>query len=302
MPLGPSKAVLVQCYNKADTTALTLSALMKCSHTADFNLVIWQDDETGNPKAATHGPGRVATTAVVEAMLPILQKAFRSVEFRKNEKNLGCYATCKVAIDTVLESNDFVIFTEDDAIFSEDALDWFVAATSLPEFADPNCVAITGESVYFDSQGKAVDRAFRFRMLEAANASNIGLDYIMHNFVTSTVFAVDREKWSLIRDIRGQINGDVTLCHECAKRSWTCIFPMVPRVVDIGMRHSQGYSVGIHSAENVSDKTSYITSDDLVAVRGPFKPYPGSKGRMYNLTANLAESDLPFSAIYEMKD
>jgi len=302
MSQGPSKAVLVQCYNKADTTALTLGALLKCSGAADFNLVIWQDDETGNPKADVHGPGRVATTAVVEAMLPVLQKTFRSVAYYKNDGNLGCYATCQVAIDKVLETNDFVIFSEDDAIFSEDALDWFVAATGLPEYADPDCVAVTGESVYFDSQGKPVDRAFRFRMLEAANATGIGLDYITHNFVTSTVFAVDRRKWSVIREIRGQINGDVTLCHECAARSWFCIFPMVPRVVDIGMRHSQGYSVGIHSAENVSDKTSYITSDDLVAVRGAFKPYPGSKGRMYNLTANLAESDLTFAAIYEMKD
>jgi glycosyltransferase involved in cell wall biosynthesis len=150
MPQVTSKAVLIQCYNKPDTTAQALNSLLKCRNKEEFSLVIWQDSEIGNPSSAAHNAGRTATTALIQAMLPIIEKGFKNVSYYLNEQNRGCYATCKIGIDKTLETNDFVIFAEDDAIFSEDALDWFSASLSIPEYADPNCVAVTGESIFFD--------------------------------------------------------------------------------------------------------------------------------------------------------
>lgn len=291
-------AIVVQCYNKADTTAQTLLALMECEKADLFDLVIWQDSEIGNGKAPIHAPQRQGTTDLVNALLPMLERVFKSVEFKQNESNLGCYETCRLSIDYAFRDHEYVIFVEDDGVFSKDALNWFLAARNFKEFSDPACRAVTGESIYFNSGNVVAPRKFRQKIIEGANKTTIGLDYITLNFVTSTVFAVDAEKWNKIREVRGQINGDVTLCEICREENLFCIFPIVPRVDDIGMRHAQGYSVGIHAAENVSDKNTYMTSDDLVLYEGEFKPYTASKGRLYDLTANLNEAQPPIEEIY----
>lgn len=295
-------AIVVQCYNKADTLALTLNALLKCQDREKFNLIIWQDSEIGNHKQAQHAPQREAATAVVRAMLPMLEKAFASVEYHVNPANLGCYETCRQCIDYAFETNDFVIFTEDDGIFTEDALVWFEGAREFPEYKDEKCRAITGESIFFNAGSKPLSRVFRHAIAASANKTEIGLNYVTFNFVTSTVFALDKEKWALIREVRGEINGDVTLCKICDEHKYTCVFPVVARVMDIGMRHAQGYSVGIHSAANVDEKNTYLSTDDLVTVYGTYSPYAGSRGRLYDLTANLKDTGLSVEEIYALRD
>lgn len=294
-------AIVVQCYNKPDTLALLLNSLMNCQGRHGFDLIVWQDSTIGNAKQKKHTKSQIATAALIDSLMPQLKEQFRSVLYRANVVNLGCYKTCKLAIDHACNDHEFVIFTEDDAVFAEDALVWFDGMSRTEVFQDPACRAIAGESVYFNTEGLDVSRRFRLDMINGVNRTDAVSRFIRFNWVPSTTFAVDRAKWAQIADVRGLDRGDVLLCELCEKDQLHCLFPIVPRVKDIGMLHVNGYSVGIHDAANVPPKNVYLLSDDVVEPYVAYQPFYGRPGPIYALTSKLLSEEGDFESLYNLE-
>lgn len=294
-------ALVVQCFNKPDTLALTLNSLVKCHNRGDFDLIIWQDSATGSERQDRYEKACQATRALIESTLPHLKREFRSVDFKANHSNLGCYKTCQIAIDYAFESHSHVIFSEDDAVFAEDALVWFKGMFQSEAIKDSRCVAIAAESPYFNADEKDVPRDLRLDIIVGINKTDVGARFLPFNWVPSTVFGVNRDQWARIRDIRGLVNGDVVLCEHCREQDLHCLFPIVPRAKDVGMLHGNGYSVGIHGENNVPPKNVFVTSDDLVQTDVEYKLFIGRQGPIYALTSKLLREEGSFETLYALE-
>jgi hypothetical protein len=145
--------------------------------------------------------------------------------------------------------------------------------------------AISGESIFFDAQRVMPSRGFIEAAKAHARKHQLWEQYIPLDFIPSTCFATNRQKWTQISATRGQTNGDVELCHRCRTEGKKCLFPVVARVKDVGMLHPDGYSVSIHTAENVTSvKNCYLVSGDIrpwANVMPELRPFDGNAGLLF---------------------
>lgn len=278
-------AIVVQNFCKVDTLDALCQSLLKCSSRQEFDLIFWSDSPAGSRKEAEYQSKSVKVKELLQSFCETYGDQFASIAMDGNSVNYGTCKTCEIALNSAFEKHDFVVFSEDDTIFAPDALDWFIAMEQSPSFLDNSVWAIAGESIFFDGQGIVPDE----KLVEAAKAyatdQRLWEQFISFDFVPSTCFATNRQKWVQFSATRGQPNGDVDLCQRCREEAKKCLFPIVARVKDVGMLHPDGYSVMIHSKENVASvKTSYLLSGDIVAsspVRPEFRPFDGHPGQLF---------------------
>jgi tetratricopeptide (TPR) repeat protein len=278
-------AIVVQNFNKPDTLGALCKSLLECDNTRDLDLIFWSDSAIGARKEAEYLPKCAEVGKLLDSFFVTYRDRFRSITLRRNSTNLGCYKTCQLAIESAFEEHDFVIFSEDDTIFSPDALDWFIAMKDSPAFLDDAIWAIAGESIFFDGQRTVPARQLVESAKIHAAKHHLWEQFIPLDFIPSTCFATNRHKWAQISVTRGQINGDVELCHRCQAEGKKCLFPVVARVKDTGMLHPDGYSVSIHTADNVTGvKNCYLMSSDIRPGRDvtpEVRRFDGDAGLLY---------------------
>ena len=286
-----SMCLIIQVFVKLDTLKGLLDSLLTCRGIGNLNVLIWQDGYIGSRKEDEYAQKSREVRLFIENESIKYSSSFASLDFVSNDENLGTCATCRAAVDYASGRFEKLIFTEDDSIFATDAIEWFDAALSLPEFQSPQVWAVSGESIFFDARGNALPPGY----------SSLARDFVMEErlvnafqklkFVPSTCFATTSEKWKEFSVTRGQPLGDVDVCKRCEKEDKYCIFPIVPRVKDIGMLHPDGYSVLIHTAANVkSIKSTYLMSSDIPCPDGfgPFSLLPEHKnGELWRRTVLL---------------
>lgn len=258
------RAIVIQNFNKPDTLKAVCESLLTCDNRHQFDLIFWSDSVIGARKEIEYAPMAQAVRDLLRSFTADHGHQFRSISLRGNTSNLGCYKTCETAIDSAFEDHDFVIFAEDDGIFSPDALNWFTGMRNDPAFLDDAVWAIAGESIFFDGQHKTADSGLVAAAKTHAIKYHLWNKFIPLGFIPSTCFATSRAKWSQFSVTRSGINGDVTLCDRCRDERKTCLFPVVARVKDIGMLHPDGYSVSVHTEQNVTGvKNCYLMSGDI---------------------------------------
>src|SRR5262249_54457704 len=98
-----SMAVVVQCFNKADTLHGLLGSLLRCEGCHAVNLIIWRDGVRGGRREAEFLPACETVHALILEFIREQGGNFRSIDYRFNDQNLGPYATCKVALDFAFE-------------------------------------------------------------------------------------------------------------------------------------------------------------------------------------------------------
>ncbi len=285
-------ALVVQCFVKVDTLRGACESLLRCEGIKDLNLIFWSDSPVSSRDEAKFGVLQAGVDAYVRGFIKSEGQRFRSIEYRTNPTNLGAYKTCEIALDHAFKQCAFAILVEDDVIFSRDALLWFDAIRRQRLLDDERYWAIAGESVFFDAREKPVSREWVAAMCKLAVDEELSQYYTAHNFIPSTCFATTAEKWQQFGQTRGEPIGDVTVCKRCADEGRYGIFPVVPRVKDVGMLHEHGYSVLIHSREGVTSiKNTYVMSGDLIAIGGDapnaFQPYEGHAGRLFSASTLL---------------
>lgn len=278
--------VVVQCFVKRDTLEGALESLLRCSGVDCVNLLLWSDSPNGSRSPERYSRLSAGVEAYLDAFVAQYGHRFASVERGTNLVNLGTCKTCEVAMNHAFSRDGFVIFAEDDVIFSRDALQWFDALRRQGVLAADKVWAIAGESVFFNARNDELPCGWVDRMLKLTVEESLISYYVENRFVPSTCFATERSKWLQFGPTRGQPLGDVDLCMRCEAEDRYAIFPIVPRVKDVGMLHDDGYSVLIHGKDGVREiKRTYLMSDDvsLISDRAPeiFFAYTGDAGRIY---------------------
>jgi hypothetical protein len=215
---------------------------------------------------------------------------FASTKVLSNPSNFGTCRTCMVAVDYAAARHDRIILTEDDTLFSCDTFKWFESAFALDSFKSEDVWAISGESIFFDAQDRILPEDYAELARKYAVENALGHSYIKFNFVPSTCFGTTAEKWKEFGSTRGLPLGDEDVCKRCASEQKFCLFPIVPRVADLGMLHPDGYSVLIHSAAGVTSiKSTYLSTDDLPPneIEGDLVAFSGDAGELWRRTTLL---------------
>ena len=290
--------IVVQAFVKLDTLRDLCGSLLKCQKIDEFNLVFWLDNPIGSRKEAEFQQKFALVKDFVEDFAKCNAAKFKSIETILNDTNLGTCKTCQVSIDYAMSKYDFVVFTEDDTIMSADTLVWFLAASGTDDFRSSRVWAIAGESIFFDGQSVQVSDEWVARAKLFAEARNLYNCYIELNFLPSTCFATTRSKWNEFSETRGLPCGDVDVCDRCRDEHKYAIFPIIARVKDVGMQHSDGYSVLIHSLENVTSvKSTYLTANDAPQNFNLDTPVPfkGSDGELWRRSVLLEGFEGPLS-------
>lgn len=290
--------IVVQYYIKLDTLVDLTASILAADGIGDAHLIFWADSIVGSTRAEEYRPKAKRTGDFVDAFIEAHGSKFQSVRHLRNERNLGPCKTCQVALDFALSVHDRVVFTEDDAVFARDSVTWFDNMTRHDDFLSAQIWAVAGESIFFDSKGVAISPAFREAARGFAIERRLVPAYVSLNFVPSTCFATNRRKWREFGATRGQPVGDVDVCDRCRDEQKFTLFPVVPRVSDVGMLHPDGHSVAIHSRENVTSvKSTYLTSDDFNRESAHAAParFTGDEGELWRRTALLEGFDVPMA-------
>ncbi len=292
-----SSAIVVQCFIKPDTLAGLCASLAACDGTRSFHLIFWTDLPGPGRHAERHHTLHQSVRAVVADFMRDHHDRFASITLLGNSENKGTCATCRAALDHAFTLHDFVIFSEDDTIFTRDARSWFAALHDGGLLDQPDILALAGESIYFDARRETLPEGYAAKARQVAAARGLAADYVKLNFIPSTCFATTRAKWAAFGAVRGQPRGDEDVCTLCREQNLHCIFPVVARVKDIGMLHADGYSVRVLGPDGVREiKNTYLTADDVPPRAGPPVPYAGSMGRLFEESVKLAGFDAPLPA------
>ena len=288
----PSTALVIQCFIKLDTLKGLCESLLRCDGHEDLDLIFWCDSALNSRNPECYKPMQVAVIDFLQTFMEDHLTHFKSIKTRLNEVNQGPCKTCQIALDFAFLDHDFAVFAEDDVLFAADALRWFEAIRGQGLLQDDRYWAVTGESIFFNAEHRALPEGWRDEMLSLAVREDLVEYYIHHNFLPSTCFATSREKWMIFGSTRGQPLGDVDVCQRCAAEDRHGIFPVVPRVKDVGMLHDDGFSVSIHTAAGVSEiKNTYLMSDDLPGTAqlspGKFREYKKSAGELFTQSTKL---------------
>jgi hypothetical protein len=304
-------ALVIQTFIKIDTLQSLCDSLLQCENRQKFDLIFFSDHVKGSRRADEYAPKIEAVQNYLKLFSARYDDQFNSISLRRNSANYGTCKTCQLAIDYAFERHKFVVFTEDDTIFARDALSWFLAMEQTSAFMAPDIWAIAGESDFFDSKRESVAEAFKEQARTYAEDNKLWRNFIIENYLPSTCFATNQAKWTEFSTTRGQPLGDVDVCARCAIEGKRCIFPVLARVKDVGMLHTDGYSVSIHSVANVRGiKNCYLMSDEVLPEPNVnLRPelYRGNINRLYwqsTLLNGFAESSqrpsLPDRALLDL--
>ena len=257
-------ALVIQIFVKLDTTQGLCESLLRCEKIDELSVIFWCDSPINSRQEVRYTALQQEVCDYISTFIDLNSNRFHSIELKVNEVNLGTCKTCQVAMDYAFKNHTFGIFVEDDVIFSSDAISWFQAIRKQGLLEDERYWAITGESIFFNAENRRLPEGWQEEMRQLAIRDDLAKYYIAHNFLPSTCFATTIEKWKEFGYTRGQPLGDVDVCNRCAIEGRYGIFPVVPRVKDVGMLHENGFSVLIHTAAGVSEiKNTYVMSEDL---------------------------------------
>jgi len=133
-----SNSIAVQAFNKAESVLSTLDPITRSSASDKYHLVILQDACSGSNETEKYRSASVQTAQGLEEWVLRNRDHFASVHFDRSEENNGPYRTAERLITRALEKSESVIFSEDDLIFEQNAIEWFERALAHPMFLRPN--------------------------------------------------------------------------------------------------------------------------------------------------------------------
>jgi len=263
--------IVIQCFNKAELTIQCLQSLLKMSGSAYSNLIVYQDGFRDGKFSKAFSTEHAETAERVQQWLVDHGSHFKSSAFRSDEKNYGTCKTCQKSIDLAFETNDVVLFSEDDVIFEVDALIWFLSSFQSSLFHDDSVWAIAGESKCFDSRGREVAPWAKKSAIEFAVNNNLISRAMLMNFLPSSCFFTNASKWRQFRSERGNPNGDRDVNIRCKNEGKKSLWPVIARCRDVGMHNPLGFSVTVKKGDlgKIAQKSVYLTSGDLQHLNTP---------------------------------
>jgi hypothetical protein len=142
------------------------ASLLRCKGTRSKRLIFLQDSPIGSTKEEQYLHQAAEVRSFLKRFKMTFADHFHRIEVLSNDRNLGPYRTCQVALDHAFTTADFAVFVEDDVVLAADALRWF-------DYCHEHLIgrediwAAVGESRFFDSGGSspALDLVERLRRI-----------------------------------------------------------------------------------------------------------------------------------------
>jgi hypothetical protein len=275
-------AIAVQAFNKPDSVVGTLDSIVQSHGSHKYHLLILQDGCSGSSKTEEYRAAWAETTQAIESWISMNRDHFASVCFDRSDRNNGPYRTAERLITSALEKSHSVIFSEDDVIFEDDAVEWFERASAHPAFLGPNVWAIAGESKFFDSNQHVPSDADISRALQVAQTQSLIDRFVYLDSLPSSCFATTRDKWAEFGKTRGITNGDRAVVERCRAEGKLCVWPVIARCRDTGMHHPLGYTVRWKGLRHAASKSSYIVSGMLKGASGKLSELTDGKGALFS--------------------
>jgi hypothetical protein len=287
--------VVVQPFVKVEMLEGLLRSLLACTGRERVKLLLFSDNPSGlteethpgaSPRVSEYSEKNERVMALLAEFRAAHRADFRDVVVERSASHLGPYGTCRAAVDLAFESSDFVVFTEDDAVFARDALDWYARALASGLLESPENWAITAESIYFDARDKQPTPEHVAGARAAARRRGYVHQWARYRHLPATCFGVTRDRWEIIGPIRGGPRGDVELCRVMGEKERFAIFPIVPRVKNVGMLHPDGYAVTVQGVAGVAPDelfNTYVLSDEVldeIDPDAPLVPFAGKPGKL----------------------
>ena len=277
----PDRVIVVQAFNKPDTLGQSLASLMKCKDREKWSLLIYQDGFLGSKRQTEYEQQSSEVRTLIGTLLPQLACNFFSVEIIVSPSNLGTTACCKAAIDLASNQYQYIVFLEDDCIFSDSALSWFAQVRPL---ITGDVWLSAGESINFNDKSNEASAEQRSELATLAYARGLEGAYSYADFVPSSCFAITSEQWKKLGSVRGLPRGAENLNRYLKMSRAKIVMPIVPFVSDIGMLNPRGYSVRTHGAANVTGlKNTYLMASSCNSIR----EYEGDAGLIYAATTSF---------------
>lgn len=286
-----SKIICIQAFVKPILLTSLIESLKNCIGIKDYTILIWFDS-TNHMKYLNREDWVEKNKKCLEIAEKYKSQNFcKNFVIKQNEENLGTAKTCYTAITYAFsELGEYVIFTEDDTIFSKDALIYFNFFYQNNYFKNLELWSIVGESPFFDSKGQIFSKAQIEEIKKKTNPEELGKFYSKINWVNSTQFSLTKEVWNHYGEVRGRKMGAIEFGELCIAKGGHSIYPIIARVKDVGMEATDGYSF-YHHGKNVSElKNTYISSDDLNFVNQEFEEYVKNKNQLFAMTSKIKES------------
>jgi GR25 family glycosyltransferase involved in LPS biosynthesis len=241
----------IQTFVKIDTLQQTIHYLFQCRNIDKYKIIFFIDGiENFIYKDKEHW---IENNKIIRQNLYNLQAQNKNVSILLSETNLGAYKGCKYLIDHCMEKSDYVIFLEDDVLFSKDCLEYY-------EFA-------------YEKYLKNKD----YQCLGAAcsgtpwvNESNININKLYElntmNWISSACFGITKDKWEIYKDSRGSSNGDIKMGEDFRKNNQVSIIPAIGRSGRIGYDHPDGFSTYYNAQTDSSYKEMSLPPSDLFSI------------------------------------
>jgi hypothetical protein len=261
-------AIAIQAFNKAESVLRTLNSIAEARGSNNYDLFILQDGCSGSNQTEKYSAAWAETSHALESWISGNRDHFAAIHFESSDQNNGPYQTAERLIAWALETSKSVIFSEDDLIFECDAMEWFERALIHPMFLQPEVWAIAGESRFFDSYRHVPSNTDIRRALEVAHTENLIDRFVYLDFLPSSCFATNRDKWAEFGNTRGTIRGDRAVVDRCLAEGKVCFWPVIGRCRDTGMHHPLGYSVRWKGLQHTAFKNSYVVSGMLESAAG----------------------------------
>lgn len=278
-------AIAIQTFNKADTLKGLLDSLLKCEFHEHFSIVVLQDSWKDSKREDVFEHGYNEVKILLQEYMPALVERFGAFEYITNEKNLGTAPSCVKLLNFVCEKYTSFIFFEDDCILFEDTLKW--SKFAIENLIDQNGAHFaTCESVFFDfgKKQKPTEDDVKNLMEVGGFLNN---NYCTLNFVPSTNFISTRQIWKQYRNLRCLPRGPESLNSYFKEYNGKCIFPIVPRTVDVGMEHELGYSTTNLGKGNVKEIKNTFVNSSLYDSSDRFAEYEGDTNLLYSASSNI---------------
>lgn len=265
--------VAVQYFVKQETVIAMLETVRRMAGGRGATLLLMQDGIEGARNAEELAALHEVCAISVEDWAQANRAHFAQIVTHRQIRNLGTCATTRAIIDMGFSFSDWVIFAEDDVLFCDTALDWFMPSINSDIFAQEDVWAIAGESKAFDSRGKIVTPTRFKEDLSRANSLDLMSRHVLFDFLPSSCFATTLVKWAIFGETRGQPNGDRDVNLRCRAEKRRSLWPVIARCCDEGMHHPLGYSMMVRKGDisAIAEKTVYLTADDLEPVKTDFK-------------------------------
>lgn len=284
-------AVAIQCFNKPDTLDEMLNSLTECTDCNRFSVVLLQDAWEGSKKEDIYKDSAYKVQEIIAKWLPLLSIKFINVTVIRNERNLGTAPSCRRLLDYVSNTYKGFVFFEDDCVLSRCALSWSLYCLE-ERISSYDCWFATCESIFFDSRGYVIPDDTKAKLKSLSLHASLLFTHCEFGFVPSTCFMTRSKIWEQFSKIRSFPKGPESLNKFYKSKLGRTLFPIVPRVKDIGMLHELGYSVATLGKDNVKEvKSTYLLAEGRWE-REKVGPYVGDMDLLFSATAKVNQAHL----------